>query len=114
MATSAGNDVIRGGTAGDLLVGDNWADNSLRAGTDQLVGRAGDDTLFGDNVDFDQAMTVGSAGGRDLLSGDAGSDTLRAGPGNDVLNGGPDSDTCDGEAGTGDLALACEAVTRVP
>ncbi|MFB6672940.1 hypothetical protein ACFCWG_11170 [Streptomyces sp. NPDC056390] len=59
--------------------------------------------------------TVGTAGGRDDLRGDAGADTLRAGPGDDDLDGGADGpDACDGEAGTDSATQSCETTPDVP
>ncbi|MFI8101143.1 calcium-binding protein [Streptomyces sp. NPDC086023] len=104
--------MIRGGTGGDRLVGDNWAGTSLGAGNDRITGLGGNDTLFGDNVDPTGAAPAGTAGGHDRLSGGTGSDALHAGPGNDLLDGGPEYDACDG--GAGDKAVACETVTGVP
>ncbi|MGW6897582.1 hypothetical protein [Streptomyces sp. NBC_01727] len=113
-ATGAGDDKIIGGTAGErFLVGDSLADNATAAGDDEIRGRGGDDTLFGDNVNVSATAPVGTAGGDDRLRGGTGNDTLRAGPADDFLDGGPQNDHCDGEAGT-DSAVRCETVVNVP
>lgn len=112
-ATGSGSDRIIGGRADDLLVGDSAVVDATTtdADNDVIKGRGGNDTLFGDNVNFDADRTVGTAGGRDRLRGGAGDDTLRAGPANDRLDGGRDTDDCDGEAGH-DIAVRCETVIR--
>ncbi|TMR20763.1 calcium-binding protein [Nonomuraea turkmeniaca] len=115
-AIGSGNDRIIGGSADDFLVGDSAVVDATvtSAGRDVISGRAGNDSLFGDNTDFNVTMTVGTAGGNDLLDGGDGIDTLRAGPHNDYLDGGPDApDDCDGEAGV-DIAARCEIVSNVP
>jgi hypothetical protein len=110
-ATGAGDDRILGGYSefeflyGDSSVGDA---SVTAAGDDRSAGRGGDDTIFGDNINFGGDATAGRAGGEDKLDGDDGNDTLRAGPDDDRLNGGADTDDCDGEAGTGDRAKQCE------
>jgi hypothetical protein len=63
----AGNDLLRGDDAANVLVGG--------PGNDILVGGAGNDTLIGGD-------------GRDILIGGLGSDTLLGGAGDDVLIGG--------------------------
>lgn len=67
-------------------------------GRDRLIGRAGDDDIFG-NTGND--ILVGSAGdddlfggsGNDRLKGSRGQDDLQGGAGRDVLIGGGDRDT---------------------
>lgn len=71
-----GNDVIRGGDGGDILIGG--------FGHDTLVGRGGKDLLLGG---FGHDTLRGGAGD-DLLAGGLGHDTLRGGPGDDLLFGG--------------------------
>jgi hypothetical protein len=115
-ATGAGNDRIIGGTADEILIGDSSvADTSTTAaGHDVIDGRGGDDTVFGDNTDFDGAVSVGTAGGADVLRGGPGVDALRGGPRNDLLDGGSGTpDDCDGQAGV-DAAFHCEVVSNVP
>ncbi|WP_353962821.1 hypothetical protein [Streptomyces sp. NBC_00320] len=84
------------------------------AGNDQIDGGGGDDTLFGDNSNFDGDATAGTAGGRDRLRGRAGDDSIFAGPADDFLDGGADTDFCDGEAGTADAAVNCETTAGIP
>ncbi|WP_406514209.1 hypothetical protein [Streptomyces sp. NBC_00161] len=84
------------------------------AGNDQIDGGGGDDTLFGDNSNFDGDATAGTAGGRDRLRGQAGDDSIFAGPAGDFLDGGADTDFCDGEAGTADAAVNCETTAGIP
>ena len=84
------------------------------AGADAIEGRGGDDTIFGDNVNFDGDTSVGTAGGGDSIEGGAGADTIKAGPGADWLDGGAGSpDNCNGQAGA-DAAQGCETLTSVP
>jgi hypothetical protein len=111
-ATGAGGDLIIGGSANEVLIGDSVvADESVTAaGNDRIQADGGDDTIFGDNVNFDVDATAGTAGGADNLDGGGGNDTLRAGPGNDNLDGGPATDVCHGQRGT-DTYVRCETVT---
>ncbi len=74
----AGNDVLVGSVAINLLTGNN--------GDDELYGDAGNDTLKG-------------GGGIDLLVGDAGNDKLYGGVGADSLDGGAGKDQFFGEGG---------------
>ena len=110
-ATGAGDDHIIGGSAREVLIGDSVvADASVTAaGNDRIQADGGDDKIFGDNVNRNNA-TVGTAGGADNLNGGPGNDTLRAGPGNDNLDGGAATDACHGQGGT-DTYERCETVT---
>ncbi|MFD7931166.1 hypothetical protein ACFV4S_35880, partial [Streptomyces sp. NPDC059742] len=78
---------------------------------------AGNDRVFGDNVDLTGTASAGPVGGADFLDGGEGIDTLKAGPAGDFLSGGPDGpdgpDACDGEGGT-DFATGCETLARLP
>ncbi|HEY9376253.1 MAG TPA: calcium-binding protein [Jiangellaceae bacterium] len=116
-ANGAGNDRIIGGDSDfEFLIGDSSpADFSVTfAGNDSISGRGGDDTIFGDNANFNLDASAGTAGGNDSLDAGAGADTVRAGPRNDFLNGGPGSpDDCDGEAGR-DAASGCEILAGIP
>jgi Ca2+-binding RTX toxin-like protein len=67
----AGDDILRGSPAVDVLVGE--------AGDDQLFGGASDDYLRGDRGD-------------DRLFGEEGDDWLRGGPDGDAFDGGPGRD----------------------
>lgn len=114
-AIGAGDDMLMGGSASDILVGDSSSPDTgvTEAGDDVIKGGGGNDTLFGDNSNYDLTMSVGTVSGEDKLKGSEGDDTLRAGPGDDDLSGGRDTDDCDGEAGTGDKANHCEAVAGI-
>lgn len=84
------------------------------AGNDAIRARGGDDTIFGDNVNFNGDASVGTAGGNDSLHAGDGADFVRGGPRNDLLDGGSGGpDDCDGEAGN-DRASGCEIVAGVP
>lgn len=84
---------LDGGAGDDTLVGSNTT-----AGSDTLVGGAGNDDLRG----WDGADSLVGGSGDDLLTGDSGADTLLGGAGDDslsswagasILDGGDDSDT---------------------
>jgi hypothetical protein len=102
--------ILGGDSEFEFLYGDSSVGDAsvTAAGGDRSAGRGGDDSIFGDNINFGGDATAGRAGGEDKLDGDDGNDTLRAGPDDDRLNGGADTDDCDGEAGTGDRAKQCE------
>ena len=116
-ANGAGNDTIIGGdNPFEFLYGDSSVpDASVTfAGNDSVRGRGGDDTIFGDNVNFNGDASVGTAGGNDSLDAGDGADFVRGGPRNDFLDGGAGSpDDCDGEAGN-DHASGCEVLAGVP
>jgi Ca2+-binding RTX toxin-like protein len=80
--TVTGVEHVRGGLAGDLIVGSE--------GRNTFEGRAGADTLIGH-------------GENDVLSGREGADVLLGGAGRDILRGGPGSDVLDGGTGADDL-----------
>ncbi len=98
----AGNDVIVGGGAAGILVGDNSPGigySATGAGNDVISGFGGNDTIFGDSS-ADAVSALGPYGANDDLDGGgAGNDVLKAGPGNDALDGGVDTDGCEGESG---------------
>jgi Ca2+-binding RTX toxin-like protein len=71
-STIFGDDVLRGGAAGDELYGDAGSTGLEAGGNDFLFGGAGVDLLFG-------------GGGNDFLDGGAGEDTMEGGHGNDVF-----------------------------
>ena len=84
------------------------------AGNDAIRARGGDDTIFGDNVNFNGDASVGTAGGNDSLHAGDGADFVTGCPRNDLLDGGSGSpDDCDGEAGN-DRASGCEIVAGAP
>lgn len=78
---------LRGSQHGDVLIGDDGA-NELRGfnGDDILKGGGGADYLRGDD-------------GNDILQGGGGADYLRGNFGNDTLDGGGDDDVLDGVSG---------------
>jgi Ca2+-binding RTX toxin-like protein len=91
----AGQDVLVGGTAPDVLRGQDQADTlSGWVGRDLLIGGPAPDVLSGQ----DQADTLKGSGGNDLLIG---------GPGPDLLVGGLGSDECRGGPGQ-DILRSCE------
>jgi Ca2+-binding RTX toxin-like protein len=81
-ATSAGDDLLEGGSENDVFNGGG--------GNDTLRGNAGYDTLYGED-------------GNDTIDGGTGADTLDGGAGNDVLIGGLDGDVLDGGLGNDTL-----------
>ena len=94
-----GNDIMRGSSTNDQMVGDaeELADNAA-GGNDRLEGNGGVDILFGD-VEFGMSQT--SRGGNDVLRGGAG-DAFLLGEGRGALIG---FVTCGNdrlEGGTGD------------
>src|SRR4051812_415627 len=85
----AGNDVLTGGSGGDMLFG--------QAGNDTLLGKGGNDLLFG-GADND---TLTGGDGDDQAFGEAGNDRMIWNPGEDTdLNeGGADIDTTEVNGG---------------
>jgi Ca2+-binding RTX toxin-like protein len=106
LATSSGDDLVRGLVGADSLFGGAGHDTLAgAAGDDLLTGDAGNDELYGD----DGSDTVdGGLGndrlegndGADLIFGAEGDDWLDDGAGNDTIEGGPGRDTL--IAGAGD------------
>lgn len=94
----AGDDLLVGSDADDVLDGGDGADELRGRGgddilfgggeSDLLIGGHGDDTLYGG----DWGDTLLGGRGDDVLYGDGGGDTLDGGPGDDVLTGGPGPD----------------------
>jgi Ca2+-binding RTX toxin-like protein len=82
-----GNDIIRGGDAGERL--------TAFAGNDVLSGRGGEDRLFGGDGNDD----LRGNDGNDRLFGENGKDVLRGGDGDDTLVGGKGRDTLEGDDG---------------
>ncbi|MDY6938802.1 MAG: hypothetical protein SWY16_14150 [Cyanobacteriota bacterium] len=87
IASSSGNDNVRGGNDDDLIFGN--------AGDDTLEGNSGNDTVLAGRDDD----LVFGADGNDLLFGNRGRDTIRGGIGDDTIFGGKDNDLIQGEAG---------------
>lgn len=107
-----------GGSAGDLITGDDGANHLNGAGgidvlnggdgNDRLFGGAGENTLNGgggiDTLDGGAETDIlNGGGGIDTLNGDVGDDTLNGGSSGDVLNGGDGDDTLNGGDGNDDL-----------
>lgn len=70
----AGNDTVRGASAGDLIYGGSGADTVHgNGGNDKVYGGSGDDKLYGGS-------------GNDHLIGGKGKDTMRGGPGADRIS----------------------------
>ncbi|MCB9946702.1 MAG: hypothetical protein H6842_02610 [Rhodospirillaceae bacterium] len=93
--------VIEGTSAGDILIGG--------LDDDSLLGREGDDVLFGDPTQPDSTLLTG---GNDTLNGGPGNDILVGGPGDDILIGGKGNDVMVFNAGEGgiDTILAFDFV----
>ncbi len=75
--------LIQNGTAGNNTL------TGLSSYANRLNGLAGNDTLYGGNLDD----VLEGGDGNDTLYGNAGHDTLSGGKGNDTLNGGSGNDT---------------------
>src|SRR5215216_5862504 len=86
-----GNDIVTGGSSGDMLFG--------QAGNDTLLGKGGSDLLFGGSEN--DTLTGGDAD--DQVFGESGNDRLVWNPGDDTdLNeGGDGSDTVEVNVGNG-------------
>jgi len=95
----AGNDVLTGGSGGDMLFG--------QAGNDTLLGKGGNDFLFGGSEN--DTLTGGDAD--DQVFGESGNDHMIWNPGDDTdLNeGGAGIDTVEVNGGNGDEAFTVTA-----
>lgn len=80
----AGSDALKGGSAADLLMGDDPGLSKAQLGNDAIYGGAEDDVIFGD--------ADGGEGASDALHGDDGNDVIHA-------------DGSEGSVGSGDLVL---------
>lgn len=92
---------ISGGSGDDNLAGDQFG--SLNGGfpeDDQILGRAGKDTLQG----FAGDNFLDGGIGDDFLVGGVGNDTLIGGDGNDLMQGGEGNDILNGDAGDDRMA----------
>jgi Ca2+-binding RTX toxin-like protein len=92
----AGNDILAGDRARDVLTG--------QQGNDRIVGGAGDDDLDGAEgldlmIGFRGDDVLNGGDDRDDLRGGEGRDELIGARGNDRLDGGPDRDDCNGGPG---------------
>jgi Ca2+-binding RTX toxin-like protein len=115
----AGADTLIGGAGDDLLLGgydgyEGVSDPILNSSSldyiqdivekyynktnnnDLLIGGAGNDTLRGDSIWFDDILTLHNLYGDDTLDGGSGDDSLDGGEGNDYLYGGSGNDSIDG------------------
>jgi Ca2+-binding RTX toxin-like protein len=91
-----GNDVLSGGSEGDVIYGEFGADQiNGDAGPDELHGNVGDDTMNGGT---EGDVMFGDAGA-DTMNGDAGSDTMRGGTEADTMHGNGDGDFMFGDSG---------------
>ncbi|WP_300451935.1 putative Ig domain-containing protein, partial [Accumulibacter sp.] len=115
LAGGPGNDVLDGGDGNDILragSGDDLLDGG--EGSDQLAGGDGDDTIHGGAG----GDTLDGEAGHDRLFGGAGNDTLRAGAGDDLLDGGADNDLYQVAGGTNTIRFgrgsAVDQVTWLP
>lgn len=95
-----GDDAMRGGDGDDTMYGDS--------GNDSIFGENGNDTLYGDigkdTIDGGNGSDViYGEDGNDTLFGQSGRDTLYGGNDNDVLRGGKDNDRLYGDAGNDKL-----------
>lgn len=100
--------------AGSCLV-DNDAAHELRGGNgpQALLGRGGNDTIYGDHGVSSCSSSCGDdirgGDGNDTLLGQLGNDVIYGGPGDDSINGGDGYDICYGGPGN-DTFIACEEV----
>ena len=99
----AGKDV--GQTGSELTQAD------CPAGSNIIVGTAGDDNLRGTNGDD----CILGLGGNDTIDGRGGDDTISGGPGDDTLNGGNGEDFIIGDEGddTIDGGRGCDEITAL-
>ncbi|MGB2199841.1 MAG: hypothetical protein ACPH5G_00745 [Pseudooceanicola atlanticus] len=89
-----------GADLGDILIGNQVANNMVgNGGDDLMIGSNGNDSLYGDSGDDD----LYGGNQADLLSGDSGDDYLNAGNGHDFLYGGYGSDSMYGGDGNDTL-----------
>gem|GEM_PF-3274052 len=91
-----GNDVLSGGDAVDVILGDGVKAGggftcvlTAGSGNDTITGGLGDDQLSGQGG----LDTISGGLGADTIFGDAGDDMLNGGAGNDTISGGDDADT---------------------
>ena len=84
---TAGADVIRTGSADDVIY--------ANAGSDSVDAGAGDDTVYG-GAGID---TIDAGDGNDYIDGGAGNDAIRAGAGNDTISVASGRDVVDGGSG---------------
>ena len=93
---SAGNDIIYGDNAANVLQGGAGKDELHGlGGNDRITGGIGDDRIFGEDGDDD----LDAGDGNDMLNGGANRDVMRGGIGNDTLYGGGDNDRLYGNEG---------------
>lgn len=102
MVGTPQNDVLVGTEGPDVIAG--------FSGNDRISGLEGDDVICGNGG----ADRLWGGPGNNVLLGEAGNDLLFGNPHDDTLDGGDDVDECNGGAGTGDTAVDCEVISRVP
>lgn len=92
-----GVEILRGGRAGDVLIGDD-GENGLAGGegTDVLSGAGGDDQLSGGN----SLEALDDMGGADQLDGGEGDDQLLGSAGPNRIVPGPGRDSVEGSSGS--------------
>jgi Ca2+-binding RTX toxin-like protein len=104
MFGGAGNDIVSGGSGGDMLFG--------QSGDDVLSGRGGFDQLYGGS---ENDVLIGGDGD-DLMFGESGNDRMIWNPGDDtdLMEGGADIDTAEVNGGNGaEVFTATANGTRV-
>jgi Ca2+-binding RTX toxin-like protein len=85
----AGNDIIKAGSADDVIYGDRSSSQHMSvglSGDDLIYAGGGNDTVYGDN-------------GNDRIHGESGMDSLHGGSGQDSLYGGTGADRLQGDSG---------------
>jgi len=92
----------------DLVFGGDGVDNIWGFGNDDILhGDAGNDLIWGDHNDLDDALhgddIIYGGAGDDQLNGQAGNDKLFGDDGNDLLSGGKGNDRLEGGKGDDEL-----------
>jgi Ca2+-binding RTX toxin-like protein len=109
LVGGSGDDDLDGGAGADMVTGDDGDDQLAGgAGADVLGGGAGSDQIDGgaddDQIDGgDGGDTVDAGDGADQVEGGAGADSINGDAGDDILHGGDGDDTVDGGAGTNSI-----------
>lgn len=99
-----GNDELYGGSADDLMIGDDEFAGSSAHGDDLMFGFSGNDSMYGGPGEdvlyggLHDDLLVGD-GGNDYLSGSSGDDDMYGGTGNDTMHGGSGEDLMYGSDG---------------
>ena len=114
-SSGGGNDIVLGGSGGDVLTSDgdfdvvlggSGADSiDVRGGGAVVRGGSGNDTISGSNANTDVLLgdegddVIRGYGGADVIYGGAGRDMLYGGAGDDWIIGGGDADDMTGGSG---------------